>query len=240
MARIRTDYKPWLKVEYRGKQIDLPHDVGYVVVNRLGEVVGYQSKPRLNGDSWDASGFAYIPATNVDSTRWWETLTTSGYLMEVVAGVQPRDGKTEYRNYWYAGGPICVPTWAQWVAEDKHGNIVAIEGAMRPNISMYGKWAPKRNQLHVRRDRSGNGWRHSLMNLDHLPTMEQYLPKGFKDELRPITYQRVELMVPSWVNFITSDPNGDIHGHHNRPSVWCNSHWMSNTSSISMCYLGLS
>ncbi len=76
------------------------------------------------------------------------------------------------------------------------------------------------------------------MNLDHLPTMEQYRPKGFKDELRPITYQRVELMVPNWVNFITSDPNGDIHGHHKRPSVWCNSHWMSNASSISMCYLG--
>ena len=53
MARIRTDYKPWFKVEYRGKQIHLPHDVGYVVVNRLGEVVGYQSKPRLNGDSND-------------------------------------------------------------------------------------------------------------------------------------------------------------------------------------------
>ena len=239
MARIRTDYKPWLKVEYRGKQIDLPHDVGYVVVNKLGEVVGYQSNPRLNGDSWDATGFAYILATNVDATRWWESLTTSGYLMDVAAGVLPREAKQQaYRNYWYAGGPIRVPTWAQWVAEDKHGNIVAIEGAMRPNISMYGKWAPKRNQLHVRRDRSGNGWRHSLMNLDHLPTMEQHLPKGFKDELRPLVYKLTELMVPSWVNFITSDPNGDIHGHHTRPSVWCNSHWMSNTSSISMCYLG--
>lgn len=238
MATLRTKYKPWLKTEYRGTEIDLPHETSHVVTNPLGEIVAYTSEPRIDGDGWAASGFMYVLGYNADPTRWWESCVTSGYLMDVAAGVLPREGKTEYCNYWYAGGPICVPTWAQWVAEDMHGNIVAIEGAMRPNIGIYGKWAPKRNQLHVRRDRSGNDWRHSLINLEHLPTMEQYLPKGFNDELRPITYQRVELMVPSWVKFITTDPNGDIHGHHNRPSVWCNSHWMSNTSLISRCYLG--
>ena len=239
MARIRMDYKPWLKVEYRGIEIDLPHETSHVVTNPLGEIVAHTSEPRIDGVSWAASGFMYVLGYNADPTRWWESCVTSGYLMDVAAGVLPREAKQQaYRNYWYAGGPIRVPTWAQWVAEDKHGNIVAIEGAMRPNISMYGKWAPKRNQLHVRRDRSGNGWRHSLMNLDRLPTMAQHLPKGFKDELRPITYRRVELMVPNWINFITTDPNGDIHGHYTRPRVWCNSQWMSDTGSIPMCYLG--
>ena len=239
MATLRTKYKPWLKTEYRGTEIDLPHEASHVVTNPLGEIVAYTSEPRIDGDGWAASGFMYVLGYNADPTRWWESLTPSVYLMDAAAGVKPREAKQQaYRNYWYAGGPIRVPTWAQWVAEDKHGNIVAIEGAMRPNISMYGKWAPKRNQLHVRRDRSGNGWRSGLINIDHLPPMEQYLPKGFKDELRPITYQRVELMVPSWINFITTDPNGDIHGHHKRPNIWCEHQWMSNTGSIPMCYLG--
>ena len=240
MATLRTKYKPWLKTEYRGTEIDLPHEASHVVTNPLGEIVAYTSEPRIGGDGWAASGFMYVLGYNADPTRWWESCVTSGYLMDVAAGVLPREAKQQaYRNYWYAGGPIRVPTWAQWVAEDMHGNIVVIEGAMRPNVGVCGKWANSRNQLFVRRDRPADNWRQTLINLDHLSQMEFKRPKGFPDELRPVCYQSKEVLVPLWVNFLTTDADGAIRGHHTRPTIIDKSGWhTAECSRIPMCYLG--
>ena len=47
MATLRTKYKPWLKTEYRGTEIDLPHDASHVVTNPLGEIVAYTSDSTL-------------------------------------------------------------------------------------------------------------------------------------------------------------------------------------------------
>ena len=241
MATLRTKYKPWLKTEYRGTEIDLPHETSHVVTNPLGEIVAYTSEPRIDGDGWAASGFMYVLGYNADPTRWWESCVTSGYLMDVAAGVLPREAKQQaYRNYWYAGGPIRVPTWAQWLAEDRHGNVVVIEGAMRPKVSVAcTKWANSRNQLFVRRDRPADNWRQTLINLDHLSQMEFKRPKGFPDELRPVCYQSKEVLVPLWVNFLTTDADGGIRGHHTRPTIIDKSGWhTAEGSSIPMCYLG--
>ena len=253
MATLRTKYKPWLKTEYRGTEIDLPHETSHVVTNPLGEIVAYTSEPRIDGDGWAASGFMYVLGYNADPTRWWESCVTSGYLMDVAAGVLPREAKQQaYRNYWYAGGPIRVPTWAQWLAEDRHGNVVVIEGAMRPKVSVTcTKWANRRNQLFVRRDRPADNWRQTLINLDHLSQMEFKRPKGFPDELRPVCYQSKEVLVPLWVNFLTTDADGGIRGHHTRPTIIDKSGWHTRPtiidksgwhtaegSSIPMCYLG--
>ena len=241
MATLRTKYKPWLKTEYRGTEIDLPHEASHVVTNPLGEIVAYTSEPRIGGDGWAASGFMYVLGYNADPTRWWESCVTSGYLMDVAAGVLPREAKQQaYRNYWYAGGPIRVPTWAQWLAEDQHGNVVVIEGAMRPKVSVVcTKWANSRNQLFVRRDRPADNWRQTLINLDHLSQMEFKRPKGFPDELRPVCYQSKEVLVPLWVNFLTTDADGAIRGHHTRPTIIDKSGWhTAECSRIPMCYLG--